>query len=169
MSENIDLKLQIEELCKANSIKYHFKDDYAPPVVLINDEFVFNIDTNIDMDNLECYINIITGKNEMINMICEKLNTSIEIGCNFKAYEFFQGEDGCVNQNCITIDINNISNRHFETYTYYEKFINFKLKIYVRDGGRFDNYYLIDDKDEKKEFRIENINKLRDILNQKCI
>jgi hypothetical protein len=173
MSENTYIKSQIEELCKANSIKYHFKDDYAPPVVLINDEFVFNIDTNIDMDNLECYINIITGKNEMVNMICEKLNTTIENGCIFKAYEFFQGEDGCVNNNTIIIDINNISNRHFETYTYYEKFINFKLKIYVRGGGgRFDNYYLINDSDnndEKKEFRIENISKLFDILNQKCV
>ena len=173
MSENTYLKSQIEELCKANSLKYHFRNDVPEPRVLINDEFWFDYDTNIDMDNLECYINIITGKNEMVNMICEKLNTTIENGCIFKSYEYFQGEDGCVNNNTITIDINNISNRHFETYTYYEKFINFKLKIYVRGGGgRFDNFYLINDSDnndEKKEFRIENINKLFDILNEKCI
>ena len=176
MSENTYIKSQIEELCKANSIKYHFINDVPQPRVFINDEFWFDYDTNIDMDNLECYINIITGKNEIVNMICENLNTTIENGCIFKAYEYFQGEDGCVNNNCITIDINNIINRHFETYTYYEKFINFKLKIYVRGGGRFDKYYLIDNSDnnndnndEKKEFRIENINKLRDILNEKCI
>ena len=164
MSENTGLKYHIEELCKANLIKYHF--DEPEPRVLINDEFWFDYDTNIDMDNLECYINIITGKNEMVNMICEKLNTTIENGCIFKAYEYFQGQDVCINQNCITMDINNISSRHGEAYTSYNKSIHFNLKIYVR-GGQFDNYYLIDDKDEKKEFRIENINKLRDILNQK--
>lgn len=169
MSENTYIKSQIEELCKANSIKYHFINDVPQPRVFINDEFWFDYDTNIDMDNLECYINIITGKNEIVNMICEKLNTTIENGCNFKAYEYFQGEDVCVNQNNITIDINNISSKNDEAYTSYGKSIHFNLKIYVRGGGRFDNYYLIDDKDEKKEFRIENINKLRDILNQKCI
>ena len=79
MSENTDIKSQIEELCKANSIQYHFKNDYSPRV-LINDAFWFNYDTNIDMDNIECYITIITGKNEMVNMICETLNTHIKDG-----------------------------------------------------------------------------------------
>ena len=60
MSENTYLKLQIEELCKANSIQYYFRNDVHTPRVLINDEFWFDYDTNIDMDNLECYINIIT-------------------------------------------------------------------------------------------------------------
>ena len=109
MSENTGLKYHIEELCKANLIKYHF--DEPEPRVLINDEFWFDYDTNIDMDNLECYINIITGNNEMVNMICEKLNTTIENGCIFKAYEYFQGQDVCINQNCITMDINNISSK----------------------------------------------------------
>ena len=79
MAENTDIKSQIEELCKANSIPYHFKNDYAPRV-LIDDAFWFNYDTNIDMDNIECYITIITGKNEMVNMICETLNTHIKDG-----------------------------------------------------------------------------------------
>jgi hypothetical protein len=174
MSENTYLKSQIEELCKANSLKYHFRNDVPEPRVLINDEFWFDYDTNIDMDNLECYINIITGKNEIVNMICEKLNTTIENGCIFKAYEYFQGEDVCVNKNCITIDINNISSKNDEAYTSYGKSIHFNLKIYVKGGGRYDKYYLIDNRyndnnNEKKEFRIENISKLRDILNQRCI
>ena len=178
MSENTYLKLQIEELCKAKSIQYYFRNEEQTPRVLINDEFWFEYDTNIDMDNIECYINIITGKNEMVNIICEKLNTTIENGCIFKAYEYFQGEDVCVNQNNIIIDINNISSKNDKAYTSYGKSINFSLKIYVRGGGgRYDKYYLIDENDnndekhndEKKEFRIENINKLRDILNEKCI
>lgn len=162
MSENTDLRLQIEELCKANSIKYHFRNDVPEPKVLINDEFWFYYDTNIDMDNLECYINIITGKNEIVNMICEKLNTTIEDGCNFKGYEYFQYEDGCVNENCITIDINNISSKNDEAYTSYEKFVNFKLKIHV--GHRINKYYLTDYKDYKKILKIDNIMSLQNIL-----
>jgi hypothetical protein len=139
MVEYIDLKSQIEELCKANSIQYHFKDDYAPPVVLINDKFVFNIDTNIDMDNIECYINIITGKNEMVNMICETLNVHIKDGSYlFKAYEYFQGEDGCVNENTITMCIFNDNDE--EDFPY-KNLIIFELKIYV--GHRFNKYYLV--------------------------
>ena len=153
MAENTELRSQIEELCKANSIKYHFEDDYAPAVVLINDAYLFNYDTNIDMDNIECYVNIITGKNEIVNMICERLSTTIDVGCNFKAYEFFQGEDGCVNENTITIDINNISHRHFET------FISFELKIYV--GHRFNKYYLVNK--DKTEVRFS-----KELLDEKC-
>ena len=55
MAENTDIKSQIEELCKANSIKYHFINDVPQPRVLINDEFWFDYDTNIDMDNLYYY------------------------------------------------------------------------------------------------------------------
>jgi len=147
MVEYIDLKSQVEELCKANSIQYHFKDDYAPPVVLINDSFLFNYDTNIDMDNLECYINIITGKNEMVNTICKKLNTTIKDGCIFEAYEFFQGEDGCVNNNTITM------------YFPYKNLITFVLKIYV--GHRTNKYYLVNK--DKTEVRFS-----KEMLDEKC-
>ena len=156
MVEYIDLKVQIEELCKANSIQYHFKDDYAPPVVLINDEFVFNIDTNIDMDNLECYVNIITGKNEMVNAICKKLNTTIKDGCIFEAYEFFQGEDGCVNNDTITMCIFN--NNDEEDFPY-KSLITFVLKIYV--GHRTNKYYLVNK--DKTEIRFS-----KELLDEKC-
>ena len=146
MAENTELKSQIEELCKANSIQYHFKDDYAP-AVLINDEFVFNYDTNIDMDNIECYINIITGKNEMVNTICKKLNSTIKDGCIFEAYEFYQGEDGCVNNNTITM------------YFPYKNLITFVLKIYV--GHRTNKYYLVNK--DKTEVRFS-----KEMLDEKC-
>ena len=146
MAENTELKSQIEELCKANSIQYHFKDDYAP-AVLINDEFVFNYDTNIDMDNIECYINIITGKNEMVNTICKKLNSTIKDGCIFEAYEFYQGEDGCVNNNTITM------------YFPYKNLITFVLKIYV--GHRTNKYYLVNK--DKTEVRVS-----KKMLEGKC-
>jgi len=147
MTENTELKSQIEELCKANSIQYHFKDDYAPPVVLINDKFLFNYDTNIDMDNIECYVNIITGKNEMVNTICKKLNSSIKDGCIFEAYEFYQGEDGCVNNNTITM------------YFPYKNLITFVLKIYV--GHRTNKYYLVNK--DKTEVRFS-----KEMLDEKC-
>ena len=147
MTENTELKSQIEDLCKANSIQYHFKDDYAPQVVLINDEFVFNYDTNIDMDNIECYVNIITGKNEMVNTICKKLNSTIKDGCIFEAYEFYQGEDGCVNNNTITM------------YFPYKNLITFVLKIYV--GHRTNKYYLVNK--DKTEVRFS-----KEMLDEKC-
>jgi len=147
MAENTELRFQIEELCKANSIQYHFKDDYAPQVVLINDEFVFNYDTNIDMDNIECYVNIITGKNEMVNTICKKLNSSIKDGCIFEAYEFYQGEDGCVNNNTITM------------YFPFKNLITFVLKIYV--GHRTNKYYLVNK--DKTEVRFS-----KEMLDEKC-
>jgi hypothetical protein len=147
MTENTELKSQIEDLCKANSIQYHFKDDYVPQVVLINDEFVFNYDTNIDMDNIECYVNIITGKNEMVNTICKKLNSTIKDGCIFEAYEFYQGEDGCVNNNTITM------------YFPYKNLITFVLKIYV--GHRTNKYYLVNK--DKTEVRFS-----KEMLDEKC-
>jgi hypothetical protein len=147
MTENTELKSQIEDLCKANSIQYHFNDDYAPQVVLINDEFVFNYDTNIDMDNIECYVNIITGKNEMVNTICKKLNSTIKDGCIFEAYEFYQGEDGCVNNNTITM------------YFPYKNLITFVLKIYV--GHRTNKYYLVNK--DKTEVRFS-----KEMLDEKC-
>jgi len=146
MNENTDIKSQIEELCKANSIQYHFKDDYAP-AVLINNEFVFNYDTNIDMDNIECYVNIITGKNEMVNTICKKLNSTIKDGCIFEAYEFYQGDDGCVNENTITM------------YFPYKNLITFVLKIYV--GHRTNKYYLVNK--DKTEVRFS-----KEMLDEKC-
>lgn len=165
MNENTNLKSQIEDLCKANSIQYHFITHVAAPRVFINNMYWFNYDTNIDMDNIECYINIITGKNEIINIILEKLNKTIKNGCYFREYEYFEREYHCVEQNTITIIINNISSKDDEAYSSYDKYINFELKIYV--GHRINKYYLID-KDDKKTFRIENIMHLQDILNQKC-
>ena len=156
MSENTDIKSQIEELCKANSIQYHFKNDYAPRV-LINNAFWFTYDTNIDMDNIECYITIITGKNEMVNMICETLNTHIKDGYYlFRAYEYFQGEIGCVNENTITICIFNDND---EEEFLYRNLKTFELKIYV--GHRTNKYYLVNK--DKTEVKVS-----KEMLDGKC-
>ena len=99
------------------------------------------------MDNIECYITIITGKNEMVNMICETLNTHIKDGYYyFRSYEYFQDEIGCVNENNITICI---FNGNDEEEFLYRKLKTFELKIYV--GHRFNKYYLVNkDKTEVK-------------------
>ena len=99
------------------------------------------------MDNIECYVNIITGKNEMVNTICKKLNSTIKDGCIFEAYEFYQGEDGCVNNNTITM------------YFPYKNLITFVLKIYV--GHRTNKYYLVNK--DKTEVRFS-----KEMLDEKC-
>ena len=120
----------------------------------------FNYDTNIDMDNIECYITIITGKNEMVNMICETLNTHIKDGYYYfkayEAYEYFQDEIGCVNENTITICIFNDNDE--EDFPY-KSLKTFELKIYV--GHRTTKYYLVNK--DKTEVRVS-----KKMLEGKC-
>ena len=59
---------KIQQLCEANSIQYHFGNDNK---VLINDTFWFVI-KNDDISNIITYIDIISGKNEIVNIICDK-------------------------------------------------------------------------------------------------
>ena len=54
MTENTDLKSQIEELCKANSIQYHFITNVEKDKIVIIDNIFWLFDTNVDMDNIEC-------------------------------------------------------------------------------------------------------------------
>jgi hypothetical protein len=89
-----------------------------------------------DINNFNVYIDIIKGRNEMVNTICDKLNTTIEKGCNIKLFEFHQGEMVCISNNSITININN------------ERFINIGLKIVLKSPLE---YYLIDE-DKKQSY-----------------
>jgi len=56
---------QMKELCNLNSIKYFISDDR----VLIDDEFWFYINNMDDINNFKTYIDIIKGRNEMVNTI----------------------------------------------------------------------------------------------------
>ena len=92
---------QIKELCEFNSIKYFISDNR----VLINDEFWFYINNMDDIKNFNVYIDIIKGRNEMVNTICAKLNTTIEKGCNLKLFEYHQNEMICISDNSIILNI----------------------------------------------------------------
>ena len=94
---------QIKELCETNSLHYHIDNNR----VLIDDEIWFYINNQDDINNFNVYIDIIKGRNEMVNTICDKLNTTIEKGCNIKLFEFHQGEMVCIlHMNSIFININ---------------------------------------------------------------
>ena len=155
------LNYQVEDMCKDNSIKCHFSNNR----VLINDSFWFDYCTNYEVNCIQFYIDIIKGKNEMINLIVGKLNTTIDAGCIFKAYEYYQGEDVCINESSIIIDINNISDKDDEYYTSYGKSIHFKVKINLSNPVM---YYLVNWKNEKQILKIKTTTSLQYILDQLC-
>ena len=93
----------------------------------------------------------------MVNMICETLNTHIKDGYYlFKAYEYFKGEIGCVNENTITMCIFNDND---EEEFLYRNLITFELKIYV--GHRTNKYYLVNK--DKTEVKVS-----KEMLDGKC-
>ena len=69
---------QVKELCEEHSLHYHIDNNR----VLIDDEFWFYINNQDDINNFNVYIDILKGRNEMSNTICDKLNTTIEIFLN---------------------------------------------------------------------------------------
>jgi len=56
---------QIKELCDLNSLHYHIDSNR----LLIDDEFWFYINNMDDINNFNVYIDIIKGRNEMVNTI----------------------------------------------------------------------------------------------------
>ena len=124
---------QVKELCEEYSLHYHIDNNR----VLIDDEFWFYINNQDDINNFNVYIDIITGRNEMVNTICNKLNTTIGKGCNIKLFEFH-----------IIININNLTDM---CYTKYERFIEFKLKIVFKQPLE---YYLISE-DNKQSYKLK--------------
>ena len=146
---------QVKELCEAHSLHYHIDNNR----VLIDDEFWFYINNQDDINNFNVYIDILKGRNEMVNTICNKLNTTIEKGCNIKLFEFHQNEMVCISDNSIFININNMTDT---CYTKYEQFIEFKLKIVFKQPLE---YYLID---EEQYYKLKSIGDLNNVLHQKC-
>ena len=149
---------QIKELCDLNSLHYHIDSNPDINRVLIDDEFWFYMD---DINNFKTYIDIIKGRNEMVNTICDKLNTTIEKGCNLKLFEYHQNEMVCISNNSITININNMTDT---CYTKYERFIEFKLKIVLNSHLE---YYLIDE-DDKHSYKLKSTIDLSNVLDQLC-
>ena len=146
---------QVKELCEFNSLHYHIDNNR----VLIDDEFWFYINNQDDINNFNVYIDILKGRNEMVNTICNKLNTTIKKGCNIKLFEFHQNEMVCISDNSIFININNMTDT---CYTKYEQFIEFKLKIVFKQPLE---YYLID---EEQYYKLKSIGDLNNVLHQKC-
>ena len=143
---------QIKELCDLNSLHYHIDSNPDINRVLIDDEFWFYINNMDDINNFNVYIDIIKGRNEMVNTICEKLNTTIEKGCNLKLFEYHQNEMVCISNNSITININN------------ERFINITLFILLRPL----EYYLIKGEDKKQSYKLKSTIDLKNVLDQLC-
>ena len=141
---------QIKELCDINSLHYHIDSNHDINRVLIDDEFWFYINNQDDINNFNVYIDIIKGRNEMVNTICDKLNTTIEKGCNLKLFEYHQNEMVCISNNSITININN------------ERFINITLFILL---GSSLEYYLIS-KDDKHSFKLKSTIAVSNVLDQ---
>ena len=155
---------QIKELCDLNSLHYHIDSNPDINRVLIDNEFWFYINNMDDIKNFNVYIDIIKGRNEMVNTICEKLNTTIEKGCNLKLFEYHQNEMVCISNNSITININNMTDT---CYTKYERFIEFKLKIVLTISLRPLEYYLIDE-DDKQSYKLKSTIDLKNVLDQLC-
>jgi hypothetical protein len=137
---------QIKELCEEHSLHYHIDNNR----VLIDDEFWFYINNQDDINNFNVYIDILKGRNEMVNTICNKLNTTIGKGCNIKLFEFH-----------IIININNLTDM---CYTKYERFIEFKLKIVFKQPLE---YYLIGE-DNKQSYKLKLAIDLKNVLDQLC-
>jgi hypothetical protein len=149
---------QIKELCEANSIEYFIHDNQ----VLIDNEFWFYINNMDDINNFKTYIHIIKGRNEMVNTICDKLNTTIEKGCNLKLFEYHQNEMVLINMNSIILNINNLTHMNYPHYTKYENFINISLKIVLKSPL---DYYLIIE-DNKKSYKLKSTIDLSNVLDQ---
>ena len=152
----------ISELCMSNSIQYHIDGNR----VLIDDEFWFYISNGSELYSFRAYIDIISGRNEMINQICDKLNTTPKQGCNIKLFEFHQNEMVCISDNSFIIDINNMADT--VGYTKYERFINFKLKIMLNNPLE---YHLINDNQTQKNlktYKLKSTVDLKNVLDQLC-
>lgn len=151
---------QIKELCDLNSLHYHIDSNPDINRVLIDDEFWFYINNMDDINNFKTYIHIIKGRNEMVNTICAKLNTTIEKGCNLKLFEYHMNEMVCISDNSIFIKINNMTDT---CYTKYERFIEFELKIVLKSPLE---YYLINSEDNKKSYKLKSTIDLENVLDQ---
>lgn len=148
---------QVDDYCRDNCIDYVW--DSSHHTVLLNNEFWFDLETNFDVFVIETYIDIIAGKNKIVNMICEKLNTSVKNGCSFKGYKYFKDEEMCVNNNTFILTIDNIDMMSDKVYTAYDTYKKFELKIYIVSSQL--KYYLINNDKTEVEFS-------KKLVDEKC-
>ncbi len=161
----MELLDELNELCDINSIEYNIINDniyiYGKHFE-INDKLIYKVKTFID---------IINGKNEMINMVCNKLNTTIN---NIKDNSIGQYDDEwninylCIKirDNAIIVNIHNIynedlSNSKNTTYTSSDKKIVVKILIIFNEPLE---YYLVED---KHSFKLNTVQTLENVLKQK--
>jgi hypothetical protein len=158
---------QIKELCEANSIEYEETDDK----IFINDDISFDINDKLIYQKVLSYIDIIKGRNEMVNTICKKLNTTIKKGCRICKNDDDEWERNYIckknSSNSILLNIHNIEtvdkeNIYNITYTSYEKYIHYKILIIITEQLE---YYLID---EEQYYKLKSIGDLNNVLHQKC-
>lgn len=127
----------VEELCKSQ-------------IVLI-DDYMFNINDGF----YRFYIDIITGKNEMVNAVCEQLNTTVAQGLKFEEWQ--------VNTyNEIIVNINNLGEYDL---TKYEKLITIKLTIKLSNLVANPLEYYIND---SKQYKLKSVLDLKNVLDQLC-
>ena len=160
---------QIKELCEANSIKYFISDNR----VLIDGVFWFYINNMDDINNSNTYIDIIKGRNEMVNTICDKLNTTIEKGCRMCKNDDDEWNRNVIckknSNNSILLNIHNIhkidkENIYNITYTSYEKYIHCKILITITITGPLE-YYLIN---KEEYYKLKSTIDLKNVLDQLC-
>ena len=158
---------QIKELCNANSIEYEELDDK----IFINYDIIFDINDKLIYQKVLSYIDIIKGRNEMVNTICAKLNTTIEKGCRMCKNDDDEWNINFIckknSNNSILLNIHNIhaidkENIYNITYTSYEKYIHCKILITITDPLK---YYLID---KEEYYKLKSTFDLSNVLDQLC-
>lgn len=78
---------RLKELCETNSIEYS-ETDCKMWITADKFDIMFDIDDKLIYKVKTC-VHIISGKDEMINLVCNRLNTSIKKGCHIK----YSGDD----------------------------------------------------------------------------
>ena len=158
---------QIKELCDLNSIEYEELDDK----IFINDDIFFDINDKLIYQKVLSYIDIIKGRNEMVNTICEKLNTTIKKGCRMCKNDDDEWNRNFIckknRNNSILLNIHNIhaidkENIYNITYTSYEKYIHCKILITITYPLE---YYLID---KEEYYKLKSTIDFKNVLDQLC-
>lgn len=158
---------QVKELCDMHSIKYAATDNN----IFINDAISFDANDKLIDQKIAAYIDIIKGRNEMVNTICQKLNTTTEKGCRICKDDDQEWKKNYICKthikNSILLDIQNIDhadtqNISNKTYTSYGKNINLKVLIIISETLK---YYLVS---ERQYYELLSVVSLQNVLDQLC-
>ncbi len=157
---------QLEYLCNANSIEYT-KQFGKMRITCQYFDFLFDIDDKLIYKVKTC-VDIISGKDDMINLVCNKLNTKKT--CYIKSNDDYETDFDintlCIKHknNSIIVEIHNIdkvdlSNPKGNTYTSFNKYIIFNILIVFTVP--LVEYYLVQNEDY---FKLNTVKTLEDIL-----